>query len=281
MNIFESATKATSSQTLSKSELQNLLTLAQSDSDRELVRYTVFKTSGLTASAARRQYGFDNMSERAARVEACIEECLHIRESINSLSEDQEAAAMQLLGINDSGTDGSSETDSSGEQDDSLLQNTPGTNHFDYNEVGPILRESQFNWFELVNTVVEKVGSDNEKSVINQLSEYFPKVLEMCHTSSEETLLQQSYQAFLNYYNTHQLEADRNADAFNGFIVTDSESEDPDQYIGLNDSSSEKAKTIIAKKRKAIWRRAQYLISKSIANLNFLKKKKVLVQKPL
>ena len=89
----------------------------------------------------------------------------------------------------------------------------------------------------------------------------------MCLTSSEETLLQQSYQAFLNYYNTHQLEADRNADAFNGFIVTDSESKDPDQYIGLNDSSSEKAKAIIAKKRKAIRRRTQYLISKSIANL--------------
>ena len=82
------------------------------------------------------------MSERTARVEACIEECLHIRESINSLSEDQEAATMQLLGINDSGTDGSLETDSSGEQDDSLLQNTPERNHFDYDEVGPILRES-------------------------------------------------------------------------------------------------------------------------------------------
>ena len=118
------------------------MTLAQSDRERELVRYTAFKTSGLTASAARRRYGFDNMSEQAARVEACIEECLHIHESINSLSEDQEAAAMQLLGINDSGTDGSSETDSSGEQDDSLLQNTPETNHFDYDEVGPILRES-------------------------------------------------------------------------------------------------------------------------------------------
>ena len=148
VNIFESATKATSSQALSKSELQNFLTLAQSDRERELVKYTAFKTSGLTASAARRRYGFDNMSKRAARVEACIEECLHIHESINSLSEDQEAAAMQLLGINDSGTDGSSKMDSSGEQDDSLLQNTPETNYFDYDEVGPILRESQFNWFE-------------------------------------------------------------------------------------------------------------------------------------
>ena len=59
----------------------------------------------------------------------------------------------------------------------------------------------------------------------------------------------------------------------NGFIVTDSESEDPDQHIGLNDTSSERAKAIIAKKRKAIQRRAQYLISKSIANQNFLKRK--------
>ena len=195
---------------------------------------------------------------------------MHIRESIKSLSEDQKAAAMQLFGID---MDGSSETDSSGEHDDGLLQDTSEKNPFDYDEVVSILRENQFNWFELVNVIVEKISPNDDKAVVNKLSQYFPKVLEICHTSHEKTLLQQSYQAFLNYYNTHQLEADRKANALNGFIVADSESEDPDQYIGLNDTSSERAKAIIAKKRKAIQRRAQYLISKSIANQNFLKRK--------
>ena len=72
---------ATSSKIFSKIEIQNLLSLAQNDRERELVKYATFKASGLTASAARRCYGFENMTERTARVEACIEESLHIRES--------------------------------------------------------------------------------------------------------------------------------------------------------------------------------------------------------
>ena len=66
------------------------------------------------------------MGQRAARVEACTEESLHIHESIKSLSEDQEAAAMQLFSID---MDGSSETDSSGEHDDGLLQDTSEKNY--------------------------------------------------------------------------------------------------------------------------------------------------------
>ena len=39
--------------------------------------------------------------------------------------------------------DGSSETDSSGEHDASLLQDIAETNHFDYDELVPILRERE------------------------------------------------------------------------------------------------------------------------------------------
>jgi len=57
-------------------------------------------------------------------------------------------------------------------------------------------------------------------------------------------LLQQSFQAFINYNETHQLEAERSVNALNGVIVMDSEGEDPNEYIGLE---SEKAKAIIMK----------------------------------
>ena len=65
--------------------------------------------------------------------------------------------------------------------------------------------------------------------------------------------------------------------ALNGFLVTDSESEDPDEYIGLNDAFSEKAKAIIAKQRKTIQRRAQYLISKLLLAETTLRGSKVIV----
>ena len=89
-----------------------MLTLAQSDRERELVRYATFIASGLTVSAAKRQYGFGNMNERAARVEACIEEYLQIRETIKHLSEDQETAVTQFTGIYDLDSDSCSEVDS-------------------------------------------------------------------------------------------------------------------------------------------------------------------------
>jgi len=66
--------------------------------------------SGLPASAARRCYGFQNMTVQTARVEASIEESLHIRESIRRLSEDQEAAATQIF-IDELNVDFSVESD--------------------------------------------------------------------------------------------------------------------------------------------------------------------------
>ena len=126
-------------------------------------------------------------------------------------------------------------------------------------------------WFEVINKIIKRFDCDDEKPIIGQLSKLYPELLKTCQTTHNKMLLEQSYQAFMNYSNTHQFEAERTVNALNNFIVTDSESDDPDQYIGLNDTISERAKAIISKKRKAIQRRSQYLISKSTASKNFLK----------
>ena len=132
---------------MSKVELGNLLTLAKSDRERELVRYAAFKASGFTASEARLHYGFENMTKRAEEVEACIQESLHIRESINSLCEDEEQSAIQLFGIGSETTD----TDSSNDCGDRLVANSCYINE---EELISLIRASQFNWFEVVDTVV-------------------------------------------------------------------------------------------------------------------------------
>ena len=58
---------------MSKSELKDLLSLAQTDKERECVRYAVWKLSGLSVTAARRVYGFENLRERAQKVDTAIE----------------------------------------------------------------------------------------------------------------------------------------------------------------------------------------------------------------
>ena len=65
-----------------KDMLRDLLQLACSDRERECIRYTAWKASGLSASAGRKHFGLDNMSKRASNVEHCIEEVRAIRESV-------------------------------------------------------------------------------------------------------------------------------------------------------------------------------------------------------
>ena len=67
--------------------------------------------------------------------------------------------------------------------------------------------------------------------------------------------------------------ADRQAEAFNGDIISDSESEDPDSYLGLKDLSSDCARALIAAKRKQIRNRGRYLKAKYIAQKKFLSRK--------
>ena len=54
---------------ISKDDLQRIVQLAQSDREREIMKYAIYKTSGLTPTAARRELRLENIAERAARVE--------------------------------------------------------------------------------------------------------------------------------------------------------------------------------------------------------------------
>ena len=65
--------------TIQRSEIKALLGLAQSDRERELIRYSIFRASGATPSAARKNFGFDSMKERSKLVLMAIEEARNIR----------------------------------------------------------------------------------------------------------------------------------------------------------------------------------------------------------
>ena len=56
-------------------------------------------------------------------------------------------------------------------------------------------------------------------------------------------LLEQSYQAFLAV-ETDMYEQERTARSVNGEVVSESESDDPESYVGLSDPFSEAAKKL-------------------------------------
>lgn len=88
-------------QIVAKSELKALLGLAQSDRERELIRYSVFRSSGLSASRARRHLGLENMQQRSERIFQCIQEAQQIREAVDKLSRLQDKALLCVMGMSD------------------------------------------------------------------------------------------------------------------------------------------------------------------------------------
>lgn len=70
--------------TLTKQDVKQLLNLAQSNREKECLRYAIFKASGLISLTARKQLGFERMAERSAEVERCIKEAEEIGDLVKN-----------------------------------------------------------------------------------------------------------------------------------------------------------------------------------------------------
>ena len=132
-----------------------------------------------------------------------------------------------------------------------------------------ILQESKFNWFEVIDRVVEENTEANENIIAKYMDSFFPVCMDSDISNEDKAKLEQSYHAFkLDCCRRHLI--DREANALNGQIVSDVENEDPDQYLDLHDIVSERARLLVAKKRKERNRRFRYLRMKQLAERNFL-----------
>ena len=186
--------KSTPTPSLSKAELKKLVHLAQSDKERELVRYTTFRASGLTKTGAQKHYGFENLPERIARVEESLKEVARIRECIDSLSKVQENAVLQSMGIDPSG-ESSEECGDSDEDEgrESVESDNPSADLLPLpstEELLQLLKLSRYNWFELVDHVVERSGNCEETTIV-QLEKQFPVVMALDLSDNEKFLIEQ------------------------------------------------------------------------------------------
>ena len=93
---------------IDKKEIRALLGLAQSDWERALIRYSVFKSSGLSPTAARQKLGLHDMKEKSEAIQKCIEEAQEIREAIDKVSCVKDKALLVAMGFS---TLSSSESD--------------------------------------------------------------------------------------------------------------------------------------------------------------------------
>ena len=255
---------------ISKQELKQLLGLAQSDRERACIRYAVYKASGLSATQARKHFGFQNMPERCKQVEEALKEAQTIRECIESLSYCQEHAMLKSFGIQVSDSD-----ESSDEESESPSCLSPSFSLPSDEKLLQILTDSQFNWFELVSKVSEvcRIDPDDNTYLVNALEKFYDTQMEELRLESHKQLLSQSHGAFVTDSLVQQHLNVREASALNGEIVSDVESENPEAYVGLDNLHSENAKTLIINRRKAIRRCCRYMKAKKIAEQNFLCRK--------
>ena len=103
---------------LGRAEIKALLGLAQSDRERELIRYSTFRSSGVSLTAARKQFGFQNMQARILHIEECVKEAYDIRKAIEDLATIENRAVLQTMGV--------CEVDSSSESEDMLFDHDEG-----------------------------------------------------------------------------------------------------------------------------------------------------------
>ncbi len=190
----------------------------------------------------------------------------------------QENAFKQTLGIVDSDdTDGSS--DISTDEDDMQSSdhiydvNSPPCielsdsmffesltkseiNWFELVDSVESLTKSEINWFELVDSVESTFAQFNEHSSVltKLLDDFFLIAMESNDVIEDDKVA--SYRAFKLDICRQSL-VGREANALNGLIVSDNESESPDDYLDLD--VIENAERLIAKYKRQLERRNRYL----------------------
>ena len=88
-------TDVSKSPSISKSDIKSIMTLAQSDRERELIRYSVFKASGMSYTSARRTFGFQDMQRRETTISNAMKA---ICEAIDDLAPPQTYHCSHLWG---------------------------------------------------------------------------------------------------------------------------------------------------------------------------------------
>ena len=84
---------------VSKKELMSLFNLAESESEKERLKYLAVRSSGISARKAQKIYGFHNVHKRAALVQAAYEEADAIREIILKIASVKDKALLEMLQV--------------------------------------------------------------------------------------------------------------------------------------------------------------------------------------
>ena len=236
------------------------------------MRYALFKASGFSATHARKQFGFQNISKQVKDVEDVLKQCQFIRNSIDKLVSIQERSLLISLGIPVQSDSEESDDESSDDLSDNDCVPDSDVSHSGDDQTLPslleIVKKSNFNWFQIMEDMTVQHG----KEVVTE--QLYNKMELLDLSSKERQLLSVSYEAFTA---SEQCEQDQNrvADSLNGYIVGGSAEEAPNFDIPKAASPIDPClHKVILNRRSSIRRKARRDKAKRIAQANLLGRKK-------
>lgn len=251
--LLSSHLKETNQSRITKSSLKEVLSIAQSHREKELIRYTAFISGNFSQKSARKELGLEGMSKRAAEVESCLQEAKVISETIN------EMATMEIANLDLQEIDSEDELTSEVKEDTNEPKLTPELEQC----LIQSLRDRHFNWFDVISHFESKRESEYVHKKV--LLAFMNDLLNYDFTEQEVALCKQSYVALQSDEQQHSYERSTMERLLNGDIITDSESDNPDLYFSQR-------KTAIKKKAEALRRSAMRRSAKRIAERRFLQR---------
>ena len=202
----------------------------------------------MSATQARKRYGFQNISE----VEKAIEDIQSIHEAITDLERIEEKALLVSCGVKVANSS-SSESDIGCDESEIVVDKHSTIEDVikAIDGVPKLLETCDYNWFEVLRKVEESSVIEIDHSVSNLLYE----VISTAYQISEENRLL-LMQSFFAYCSTKEdcHESDHIARSVNGEVISESESDYEEDIVTVSEPSSAEGKALIEKKRKQIKR---------------------------
>ena len=243
---------------IAKETLRDLCNLASTESDRKLIKFAACEASGYSNRKAKENLGIHQLTKLKNTVQSAMEQAAAIRKEVVELATAKEASALKWLGLYDyvseseSDCESTTSTDQADSQVDWLSENSDNESDTTSDlgvseqsqEIAPtsedmlrILRESNLNWFALVAEMKLLMRASSSAIVAQVLSDFAKHLGALDLNDTERESIEISRDAYLN---------DERVMANDATGLTDSESDNPEDWVDLNLRSAKGKKWLLS-----------------------------------
>ncbi|CAB3988493.1 Chromatin modification-related YNG2 [Paramuricea clavata] len=272
---------------LDRESLKALCNLASSETDRKLLKTVA--TAGLSAEKAKALFGISNLHEMRKDVAQSVQEYDSIRRKVDDIVNAKMKATFESSEIGFSDSDAYSDSVSDSEivvYDDEVDQGDGsnfkyvGIKNVDpedldlppYQSLLQVLLENKFNWISFVAELAVSLNDIGTQDFNNLTTNFFDELMHKNELLSDHLKL--VVESRKTYFESVNIASDTTGEMMPGGLVeTDSESDDPEDWIKIKSEENEALQKKIKQKTVALQKLKKRLLAKEVAKKSFLKRR--------